>query len=78
MEVKMLHQERRAGAWFTTYEDSNELNVYRNLSAALIAKKLNKCGYIGSIKRVQKYTHVEIITNFTDGTRAVYIVPAHF
>lgn len=53
-------------------------DVYRALASEMIAKKINHCSYIKTIRRVQRYTHVEIIVSFDNDTRAVYTLPAHF
>lgn len=52
--------------------------VYKALASDMAARYLKKAPYIKSVRRVQKYTHLEIIVTYTHGVRARYILPAHF
>lgn len=71
-------QKKIGNAWIYTYIDNDAASVYRALSADLVQKKINKCSYIKSIKRSQRYTHVEIVVTYDNNTRSIYYVPAHF
>lgn len=64
-------------AWETGYTTSGE-NAAMGLAGDLNSKYLEKCSFIKSIRRVQRYTHKEIIVTYDNECRAIYTVPAHF
>ena len=78
MEIKKVTQKKDGNAWIDTYTDNNPETVYKSLASDLIAKKINKCTYIKSIKRVQRYEYVEIIVLYESDIRSVYYLEAHF
>ena len=45
---------------------------YRKLSEELIAKCINKCTWIKSVKRVQMFTYVKIIVTYDHGGKSEY------
>lgn len=50
--MRIAYKKENNNKWSVTYTDNNECNVFRSLAADLTAKKVNKCTYIKSIKRV--------------------------
>jgi hypothetical protein len=73
----MRCESLRNGKWVETYRTEDELAVYRTLAGELVAKKLDQCTWIKSIRRVQKYTHLEITVTEEVGYRRIYELPAH-
>lgn len=58
-----------------TFYTTNTITIYRSLANDLIAKKINKCTYIKSIKRQQLYTgFINIIIKLDLGYKIVYHV----
>lgn len=63
------------GKW--TYEGQTFIvkDIYDFLAHELIAKKINKCTYIRSIKRRPLYNgFIEVIVLYNDGVRAIYTI----
>ena len=72
-EIKREFQIRVGKTWSTTLEDTDPASVYEFLTHDLIAKKLNACTYIKSIKRVNNYDGTQTITvTYDSATRNVY------
>lgn len=69
-------QHKASRTYETTYVCEDKARVYESLANALVSKKLNYCSYIKSIKRIQVYTHVEIIVTQDNGFRTIYYVNA--
>lgn len=76
--VYRVAQKKSGNAWIYTYIDNDVTSVYRALSSDLIQKKINACKYIKTIKRLQRYDHVEMIVTYDNNTRSIYYLPAHF
>lgn len=78
MEVipSMECQHKVGRKWETTYSSLDKATIYERLANALVSKKINQCSYIKSIKRVQHYTHVEIIVTQDNGYRSIFKVNA--
>ncbi len=76
--MRIAYKKDNNNKWIATFTENNETNVYKSLSADIVAKKINKCQYIKSIKRVQRYTHCEITVLYDNNTKSVYFLPAHF
>lgn len=75
--IPSMECQRKAGRTYeTTYVCEDNARVYESLANALVSKKLNCCSYIKSIKRIQMYTHVEIIVTQDNGFRTIYYVNA--
>lgn len=73
--VSRIAQVKRNNAWIDTFSDYNETDVYKSLSRDLIAKKINQCRYIKSIKRRQNYNgYITIIVTYDNNVRSVYTV----
>ena len=55
-----------------TTEDTDENKIYKRLAEEFIAKKLDKCTWIKSIKREQKYTHIIVTVRYDHGGVSKY------
>ena len=71
-----IAQKKNGKTWVNTYIDNDAASVYKSLSIDMIAKKINQARYIKSIKRVQHYTHVEIIVTYDNNCRSLYYLTA--
>jgi hypothetical protein len=61
--------------YIETYTTTDAETIYRRLTEELIAKKINCCKWIQSIKRVNLYTGYQKITvHETNGIKAEYII----
>lgn len=61
--------------YIETYATTDPETIYRRLTEELIAKKINCCKWIQSIKRVNLYTGYQKITvHETNGIKAEYII----
>ena len=78
MKIKRIAYIKNNNSWDTVYIETNAKNVYESLSNDVISKKINKCGFIKSIKRKQCYTHVEITVFYNEKTKSVYYLPTNF
>ena len=83
--VNMVIQVKEGRTWKDkSYEVSNHLlvnwteierEIYDSLTKDLIAKKLNKCTYIKSIKRIPLYNGFQRITvTYDNDVRRIYTV----
>ena len=58
-----------------TYNTSDPLIIYQRLSGALIAKKINCCKWVRSIRRENLYNGYQRITVFVNyGCKEVYTI----
>ena len=71
-----IAQKKNGKTWINTYIDNDAENVYKSLAGDVIRKKINNAGYIKSIKRIQHYTHVEIIVSYDNNVRSIYYLNA--
>lgn len=61
--------------YIETYATTDAETIYRRLTEELIAKKINCCKWIQSIKRVNLYNGFQKITvHETNGIKAEYII----
>jgi hypothetical protein len=75
--IPSMECQRKVGkSWETTWASDDKATIYEKLANALVSKKINQCSYIKSIKRIQHYTHVEIIVTQDNGYRSIYKVNA--
>lgn len=73
--IKRIAQKKTGKTWSDTYIDTDIASVYKSLSHDLIAKKLNACTYIKSIKRIQNYDGTNtIIVTYDNNCRSVYTI----
>ena len=76
--VNFIYEEKQNGKYVETFRCEDEQRVYDFLSHELIAKKLENCQYIRSIKRKQLYTgYIQIIVSYSNGCRRTYTVKAN-
>lgn len=74
-EIKRICQVKDGKNYRTTYEETDEKEIYKNLSLDLINKKINQCRYIKSISRKSNYDGTQTITvNYDNNVRNIYIV----
>lgn len=71
-----IAQKKTGNNWVNTYQDTSPDTVYKSLACDVIAKKVNQAKYIKSIKRIQRYSHVEIIVSYDNNVRSVYYLNA--
>lgn len=74
-QVKREYQEKKTGKYITTFTDTDELTVYQELAQRLIAKKINGCKWITTIRRNNLYNgYSKIIITYDNGGRDVFTV----
>lgn len=75
--ARVVFQHKQGNEWVETWATEGE-RVYEDLAKDLIAKKLENCTYIRSIKRKQNYDGTNTITvNYTPdcgGGRRIYTI----
>lgn len=77
MEI-MRTQKFNGKAWETTYETTDAARIHESLMHDLIAKKLEKCSYITSIRHTENYNGTATITvTYSGGVRTLYTVNSH-
>ena len=77
-KVNVKYEEKRGREYVVTWSTEEEKQVYEDLAHELIAKKINGCTWIRSIKRVPLYTGFDRITvQYDHGGRRVYTVTSH-
>lgn len=75
MEIKRTVEIKEGRVWRETHTNTNPGEVYQDLAGDLIAKKINGCTYIRSIKRTPLYNGFQkIVVSYDNGVRATYIV----
>lgn len=75
--MAVLTIEKKQGKkWIVTYQaKDNSAYFYRRLSNDLIAKKINECRYIRSIRREPLYNGItNIIVTYDNDVRATYTI----
>ena len=76
-EIKREFQVKHGRKWGTEYEYTDHASIYEWLVHDLVAKKINACTYIRSIKRTNNYDGTQTIVVTYDGnTRNIYTIPA--
>ena len=77
-EIKRVTESKKNGKYEVTYTLTDVTEVYKSLAQALIAKKINNCSYIKSIKRVNNYDGTQNITiTYDNNVRNIYTVEQH-
>lgn len=77
-KIKVVYEKKEGRTYTETWRSEKPEEVYERLAHCLIAKKLNNCGWIRSIKRVPLYNGFDRITITHDnGGRDVYTVASH-
>lgn len=74
--IERVCQIKNGKTWETTYTETDPGSVYAALSRDLIAKKINECKYIRSIKRTPNYdgTCTIAVLYSTGDVRSIYTV----
>lgn len=75
--VKVVFEKKEGRKYIETLRSIDPVEVYKRLSNVLVSKKLCNCTWVKSIKREQRYTHVEIIVTYDHGGRDIFTVPTH-
>ena len=74
-ENKKTVELKQGNKWIEEYTTTNDIEIYQSLSSDLIAKKINQCSYIKSIKRTPLYDgYQKILITYSNNCRAFYIV----
>ena len=78
--IQRKHEiKNAAGKWYCNYVENDQAAVYKQLCGDLIAKKLEQCSYIKSVKRVQNYDGtIDIIINYNNDCRNIYTVKGNW
>lgn len=77
-KIKKTVEVKNGRKWEHSFTDHVEENVYKSLANDLIAKKINGCSYIRSIKRTPLYNgYQKIVVMHDNGVRTTYIVEEH-
>lgn len=82
MEKVHVKFEKKNGRGYngytTTWETYDAARIYDDLAHEIIAKKINQCTWIRSIKRQPLYTGYDrIIITMDNGDRKVYTITSH-
>ena len=76
--VNFIYEEKKNGKFVETFRCEDEQRVYDDLSHELIAKKINGCSWIRSIKRNQLYNgFIQIVISYDHGGRRTYTIREH-
>lgn len=79
--VKMVTEIKKGRNWVLENEEwvvTDKATVYERLAQDLIAKKINQCTYIKSIRRVPNYNGTQTITiYYGDNVRNIYTIDQH-
>jgi len=81
-DISEVYEVKQAGKWVETYRTEHRDIVYERLTHDLVAKYLEKCSYIKSIRRTQNYDGTITITIYMQhgsagAERAVYTIESH-
>ena len=77
-KVNVKFEEKQGRKFVVTWESDDAMQVYDDLAHELIAKKINNCTWIRSIKRTPLYNGFDRITVTQDnGNRRIYTVKNH-
>ena len=75
METKRVFEVKEGRVWRESFVTTDPVEVYKFLAEELIAKKINACSYIRSIKRTNLYNgYQKIVISYDNGGRAVYTI----
>lgn len=74
-EIKKIIEIKEGKKWIISSTVTDPEDVYTSLSHDLIAKKINSCLYIKTIRRVPNYNGSQnIIVTYDNNVRATYTV----
>ena len=75
METKRVFEVKEGRVWRESFVTTDPVEVYKFLAEELIAKKINACSYIRSIKRQNLYNgYQRIFISYDNGGRAIYTI----
>lgn len=78
-EVKLVTEIQINGKYSASATYTDEVEVYKRLSSALISKKINACRYITRIQRTVRYDGTQqIVVTYCNGVRNIFTVPESF
>lgn len=78
MKATRIIEEKNGSKWAACRMIDDATQVLESLAQDLIAKKINECRYIRSIKRKTNYNGTQTITvDYGNGTRSLYTIPEH-
>lgn len=78
MNVNFITEVKKGNKYEITRECNDSAYVYESLARDVIAKKINLCTYIKSIKRIQLYNGFEkIIVTYDNNCRCTYTIESH-
>lgn len=73
--IESVTEQKEGRKWKEIWRDTDPREIYDRLAHDLIAKKLNGCTYIRSVKRVQHYDgFITIIVTYGDNVRTFYTI----
>ena len=77
-EIQKIVEIKNGGKWEVSHICKDEKEIYKDLSNALISKKLHQCSYIRSIKDKCNYDGTRNITIlYSNNVKATYTVKDH-
>lgn len=77
--IERVFEIKEGRNWRKTITTTDATDVYKFLTEELIAKKINNCRYIRSIKRENLYNGYQRITvSYADSGRAIYTIRNNF
>lgn len=73
--INLIVELKKDNIYTETYNSVDPLEIYKRLTDTLIAKKINCCKWVRSIKRENLYNGYQKITVYqTNGIRETYII----
>lgn len=77
-KIQRVIEVKKGNKWEMTDTWTDEKEIYNSLAHDLIAKKINACAWIKTIKRTYHYDGYQTITvDYGNGVRAQYTVTAN-
>lgn len=77
-KIEKVVEIKNGKSWSVSHVVTDETEIYKSLSCDFIAKKLNSCSYIKSIKRTPNYDGTQTITVlYNNDCRSIYTVADH-
>lgn len=74
-QIQKTVELRVKGQYYVQNTVTDTFRIFSELASDLIAKKINHCRYIRSVKRVDNYDGtMDIIVTYDNSTRSVYTV----
>lgn len=74
-KVMVIYESKEGRTYTETWRSEDSARVYEDLAQELIAKKINECRYIKSIKRTNLFNGFQnIVVTYDHGGRRTYTV----